>query len=104
MQNKLSSTQVCYLLNITTKTLFNWYKYLNETPADQIPASCPGLPPYIQKKERGPKFWNATDLHKLYAFQQWIPSSRSGVMANISKRCWSKKYLNERKLREQNNK
>lgn len=94
MKSKLKTMEVCYLLGIAPTTLANWYKYINETPQQEIPENCPGLPPYIQETPKGPKYWHAIDLHKLYAFQQWVPKGRGGKMGRINQRYWSKKFYN----------
>lgn len=94
-KTKLTTMQVCYLLNISPTTLKNWYKYVNETPENEIPEDCPGLPPYIQANPKAKKYWNGGDLHKLYAFQKWIPKGRGGKMGKISSKYWSKKFYNK---------
>lgn len=95
-KSKLTTMQVCYLLNITPPTLKNWYKYVNETPQEELPEDCPGLPPYMQKSRGSQKYWNGSDLHKLYAFQQWIPKGRGGKMGKISSKYWSKKFYKKK--------
>ena len=98
----LNTMQVCYLLGITPKTLNSWYKYINETPADQIPKDCPGLPPYKQKNKHTQKLWWGNDLHKLYAFQKWVPKGRGGLMGHINSKNWSKQYFKDTKGKYKN--
>lgn len=104
--SKLSTMQVCYLLGIYPNTLMNWYKYVEKTDPADLPKNCPGLPPYTQSNKGAKKFWAASDLHQLYAFQQWIPKGRGGVMAAVSKDFWSKKdkdaYLYKQSLLNSN--
>lgn len=95
-RTKLKTMQVCYLLNITPSTLRNWYKYVEEVGPDNLPEGCPGLPPYIQENPRAQKYWNGGDLHKLYAFQQWVPKGRGGKMAQISSKYWSQKFYKKK--------
>ena len=93
-KQKLTATQVCYLLNISARTLDSWYKYINETPKSKIPASCPGLPAYEQAHARAPRFWSMEHMHQLYAFQKWLPRGNKGVMGHINMRYWGKRYHN----------
>lgn len=95
-KSKLTTMQVCYLLNITPATLRNWYRYVNEIPEDERPKDCPGLPPYIQANPRAQKYWNGGDLYKLYAFQQWVPKGRGGKMGKTNSRYWSKKFYKKK--------
>lgn len=90
----LTTIEVCYLLRMSPVTLKNWYKFINETPPEEIPEDCPGLPPYIQKTPRSQKYWHGSDMHKLYAFQQWVPKGRGGKMGKTSRKYWSKKFYN----------
>lgn len=101
-RTKLTATQVCYLLGISTKTLQNWYKYINQTPKKDIPKDCPGLPPYMQASPKSVRYWYGRDVHRLYAFQQWIPRGRGGKMGHISQKYWSKKWHKTRQERRDN--
>lgn len=104
--SSLSTMQVCYLLGIYPNTLMNWYKYINKTDPADLPKDCPGLPPYTQSHKGGKKFWSPSDLHQLYAFKQWVPKGRGGVMSEISKDYWCQKekerYLNTQSLLNSN--
>ena len=101
-RTKLTATQVCYLLGITVVTLNNWYKYMQETPKEERPEDCPDLPQYIQATPGGQRYWNGTDVHKLYEFQKWLPKGRNGIMGKVSSRYWSKEYRD--RYKNQNNK
>lgn len=93
----LNTMQVCYLLGIHPRTLATWYKYILETPTSELPKDCPGLPPYKQKHSRAPKLWWGNDLHKLYAFQKWLPRGRNGIMGKVNNKYWSRKYFKDTK-------
>jgi len=85
---RLTQTQVCYLLGIEVRTIRRWYEYINTTPPEEIPETCPGLPTPTIAGKNGQKFFTQTDLHQLYDFQQWIPKGRGGVMGRISEQHW----------------
>lgn len=96
----LTKLQVSYLLGITPITLDNWYRYIEKTPPEEIPADCPGLPPYKIHENGRTKLWHGIDLHQLYDFQQWIPRGRSGKMGRTNEIFWSKKHRKNKPTEE----
>lgn len=88
----LTRLEVCYMLGINPMTLDNWYRYWNNTPPEDIPKDCPGLPPIKLKEDGKTKLWHGYHLHQLYDFQQWIPRGRTGVMGRTNERYWKKEF------------
>lgn len=88
----LTKIEICYLLGINPITLINWYRYIENTPPEEIPKDCPGLPPYKLKEDGKTKVWHGYALHQLYDFQKWIPRGRAGVMGKINEIYWKKEY------------
>lgn len=88
--NMLTASRVANELNISVKTLTNWYKWFNDDSIEK-PQNYPHLPMYIQKTERSPRLWKYEDITQLKEFQNWIPRGRHGVMGKISCKYWTKK-------------
>lgn len=92
----LTKIEVCYLLGISPRTLINWYRYIENTPAEELPKGCPGLPPYIIKEDGKTKLWHGIHLHNLMDFKEWIPRGRNGVMGVVSQTYWRKELRKDR--------
>ena len=86
----LTASNVANELNISVKTLTNWYKWFYDDSIKK-PENYPKLPNYTQLYERGPRMWTESDIEKLREFQTWLPRGRSGVMGEVSSKYWSKK-------------
>lgn len=97
MEEKLiTATKVTQYLDITLRTLDNWYRYQKET--EKKPENMPSLPEYVQQGPRTPRFWKESDLPKLLAFKEWIPRGRLGVMGRTNERYWSEKLRKSTKV------
>jgi hypothetical protein len=88
----LTRIQVCYLLGINPHTLYNWYRYIEKTPPQDIPEDCPGLPKYILKEDGKTKLWRGMDLHQLFDFKQWVPKGRYGKMGRTNEIYWAPEH------------
>ena len=90
----LTASNVANKLNISVKTLTNWYKWAFDD-AIQKPENYPKLPEYTQSYQRGPRLWTESDVEQLKLFQSWLPRGRNGVMGEVSSKYWSKKGKSE---------
>lgn len=86
----LTASQVGNKLNISVKTLTNWYKWYEDTSFEK-PENTPELPPYTRTHNRGPRLWKKSDIKKLKLFQEFLPKGRNGIMGEFNKRYWSVK-------------
>lgn len=79
----LTASAVANRLNISVKTLNNWYKWQND---DSIlkPKYFPRLPDYIQDYENSARYWSKDCIKEFEDFQEWMPRGRSGIMGDVS--------------------
>lgn len=89
----MSATKVTQALDISARTLDNWYKYYHSDI--EKPDDMPTLPEYYQSRYKGPRYWKVSDISALQAFKDWIPRGRGGVMGRINERYWSNRYRNK---------
>ena len=99
---RYSASYVANKLNISTKTLNNWYKWYQDSTIEK-PEDFPALPEFIQESVRGPRYWTESDIKQLKKFQEWLPHGRNGVMGAVSRQYWSKK-VTEKQTEETENK
>lgn len=90
-EGMLTASKVANALDISPKTLNNWYKWYFDSAIEK-PENFPHLPEYIQLHMNGPRYWTNEDVEKLRIFQSWLPKGRAGVMGAVS--C---KYRNVKK-------
>jgi hypothetical protein len=79
----LTASSVANALDISVKTLTNWYKWYQDDSIEK-PENFPKLPEYIQYHKNSPRYWTNDDLKMLKKFQEWLPRGRKGVMGDIS--------------------
>jgi hypothetical protein len=89
-EKNLTAYQVCNELNVSVKTLTNWYKWYND-PSFEKPKNMPTLPKYEQSHEKGPRYWSKDDIKTLKVFKESLPRGRNGIMGEFNKRYWSTK-------------
>ena len=91
--NLLSASQVANALDISVKTLTNWYRwYFDDTIKKDY--DFPKLPEYFQEYQNGPRYWTKEDIPQLIKFQEWLPRGRNGVMGRISEQYWGERKPN----------
>lgn len=91
----LTASKVSQKLDISTRTLDNWYKFY--TGDFDHPDDMPTLPEYIQESVRGPRYWKPEDIKTLKKFKEWIPRGRGGVMGRLNERYWSAEHRQNNK-------
>lgn len=90
----LTATKVIQQLDISARTLDSWYKFYNGSY--EKPEGMPKLPPYIQERPRGPRFWKQSDMTALKEFKEWVPKGRGGVMGRVNEQYWSPQYRKQK--------
>ena len=98
-KNLLTASRVAQELDISVKTLNNWYIWYYDQNIEK-PKSFPKLPDYIQEYPKGPRYWTKDDVNQLKKFQEWRPTGRAGVMGAVSERYYGTKRKKEDKLNE----
>ena len=93
--NKLTASKVANQVDVSTKTLTNWYKFYNSDIPK--PEDMPELPEYEQAYEKAPRYWKQEDIPKIIAFKEWVPKGKSGVMGDINITSWVKTYQDKLK-------
>ena len=92
-ENLLTASEVANKLNVSVKTLTNWYIWQNDSSIEK-PEEYPHLPMYTQKRKNGPRFWTNDDVERLVEFRDWLPRGRNGVMGKVSNRYWGNRSKN----------
>lgn len=98
-ENKVTATKVTQYLDISLRTLDNWYRFYRNA-SEKKPENMPELPNYEQLGPKATRFWNEEDLPKLMEFKNWIPHGRSGVMGRTNERYWSEKLRKNNKNKD----
>ena len=96
--NYLSASKVANILDVSVKTLTNWYKWYYDDTIEKN-YDFPKLPDYIQEYTNGPRYWTLSDIPMLKKFQEWVPRGRNGVMGKISEK-YTSKYWKDKKENE----
>ena len=92
----LTASKVAQELDISTKTLNNWYIWYYDDTIEK-PKNFPKLPDFIQNYPRGPRYWTVEDVVQLKKFQAWRPTGRAGVMGKVSEKYYGNKRQNKEK-------
>lgn len=97
----LTASRVAGMLDISVRTLTNWYKWYND-PNQVKPKDCPKLPQYMQKNKNSPRYWTRDAVYEIEKFRDWVPKGRNGVMGRVNEQYWSKTYR-DHKAEDSNN-
>ena len=81
----LNMDKVAAFLNISRKTVENWYKWKEENPDHELAKLLPE-PTRIGRL----KFWKMSDLYEMANFMANRPRGRNGVMASVTQRYYKK--------------
>lgn len=90
MENLLSATQVCVLLDCSIYSLNNWYTFKRENPDNEYAKM---LPDFVNKEEgtRRKRYWKQSDIGKLIEFKAIIPHGRNGILGSVTQKYAKKK-------------
>lgn len=80
--------QVAVLINSSTQTIDNWYRFKRENPNHELSKL---LPDYEQEGERQTRYWSPNDVAKLVEFKNNLPKGRNGVMGSVTQKYYRKK-------------
>lgn len=81
---KLSIEQVACLLDVSTATINNWYRWKKINPEHPLAQM---LPDYSQPDGiRQKRLWNRMDIVKMMEFKKKLQRGRTGVMGSITQR------------------
>ena len=97
--NLLSASKVAQELDISVKTLNNWYIWYYDDMIEK-PKNFPKLPDFIQEYPRGPRYWTSEDIVQLKKFQSWRPIGRAGVMGKVSERYYGTRHTKKESSNE----
>ena len=79
--------QLAVILDVSVKTINNWYWYKRENSDDELAKL---LPDYIQESARSTRYWKESDIEQLIKFKLAVPKGRYGVMGSITQRYYKK--------------
>lgn len=79
--------QVAVLINSSTQTIDNWYRFKRENPNHELSKL---LPDYEQDGERQTRYWSPNDVAKLVEFKNNLPKGRNGVMGSVTQKYYHK--------------
>lgn len=85
MENLLSATEVCVLLDCSIYSLNNWYTFKRENPESEYAKM---LPDFVNKEAgtRRKRYWRQSDIGKLIEFKGAIPHGRNGVLGSVTQK------------------
>lgn len=75
--------QIAVILDVSVKTLNNWYWFKRENPSTDLAKL---LPDYIQESPRSTRYWKQEDIPALMNFKVSVPKGRHGVMGSITQK------------------
>jgi len=82
-ERMLRVEEVAVLLNVSTKTINNWYWFKRENPDNPLSKL---LPDYEQTRPTGARLWKFSDLDKFGEFRDNVVVGRKGVMGNVTQK------------------
>jgi len=89
MEKKLlRAEEVAVLVDISLKTLQNWYQFKKEYPENEYSQM---LPDFTQSGERQTRYWTTQDVWKLIEFKQKLPRGRGGVLSKVTQKYYHRK-------------
>ncbi|MBO7212398.1 MAG: hypothetical protein J6V44_15530 [Methanobrevibacter sp.] len=96
----LTASKVAQELDISTKTLNNWYMWYYDDTIEK-PKNFPKLPDFIQEYPKGPRYWTIEDVVQLKKFQAWRPTGRAGVMGRVSEKYYGTKRYAKKETKDE---
>ena len=81
MHERLTIVEVAVLLNISPRSLENWYMFKRKMPDNEYAKM---LPDFEQAGERQTRYWKLSDVEQLQKFKEAIPHGKDGIMGIIT--------------------
>lgn len=104
MGEVMSIARVAQVLDLSTQTLQNWYKWYEDE--SYVKPQELKLPPYKILDKRGTRFFDVNDIPKLLDFKEKLQGEYKGIMAqyNAEKHWGSKRgqAILQRKAEKEN--
>lgn len=86
---KLTISQTAAKVGVTGYTIKRWYKFIEETPMEELiklqKEGMPILPKYLIIGRRQDRIWDEEDIPKLIEFKNWVPHTKNGVFQKYKK-------------------
>lgn len=82
MENLLRIEEVSILVNVSVKSINEWYVFKRTEPDNEYAKL---LPEFI-KDNTGRRLWKESDIEKLIKFHETIPKGRNGIMGRVTQR------------------
>lgn len=75
--------EVALLVNSSTQTINNWYRWKKLNPEHPLAKK---LPDFIQSNPRQIRYWNKEDVWKVVEFKNSVPHGRNGILGSVTQR------------------
>jgi hypothetical protein len=75
--------EVALLVNSSTQTINNWYRWKALNPNHPLAQK---LPNYIQNGARQTRYWKKSDIWSITEFKNSIPHGRGGILGEITQK------------------
>lgn len=75
--------EVALLVDSSTQTINNWYRWKKLHPDHPLAKM---LPDYVQSGERQKRFWKKSDIWAITEFKNTIPHGRNGVLGDVTQK------------------
>lgn len=82
MDNLLRIEEVAILVNVSVKTINEWYVFKRTEPDNKYAKMIPEP----IRDNSGRRLWKQTDIDKLIKFHNDIPKGRNGIMGRVTQR------------------
>ena len=79
----LKIEEVALLVNSSTQTINNWYRWKALHPEHPLAQK---LPDYTQAGARQTRYWKKSDVWSIAEFKNSIPHGRGGILGEITQR------------------
>ena len=83
MEQLLRIEEVALLVNTSTQTINNWYRWKKLNPNHELAKL---LPDYIQEGPRQTRYWKKADVWTIAEFKSSIPHGRNGILGEITQK------------------
>lgn len=75
--------EVALLVNTSTQTIDNWYRWKKVHPEHEFAKL---LPDYIQEGARQTRFWKQSDVWSITEFKSKLPHGRLGILGDVTQK------------------
>ena len=82
--------EVALLVDTSTQTVNNWYRWKKLHPEHPLAAL---LPDYVQGGPRQKRYWKKSDVWTITEFKNSIPHGRNGILGDVTQK--SSRYRKE---------